>query len=47
MRDMKLRRLQKLKKKDERYETMEAAELMICNRVDVGIQINILEKYIR
>ena len=32
MRDMELRRLQKLEKKDERYEAMKAAELMIWNR---------------
>ena len=34
-----MRRLQKLKKKDDRYGAMEATELMIWNRVEVGIQI--------
>ena len=44
MRDMELKRLKKLKKKEKRYGAMEAIELIIWNRVDVGIQINILEK---
>ena len=32
MKDMKLRRLQKFKKEDERYGAMDVAELIIWNR---------------